>query len=145
MKDGRFGACLMAEPALVADGVAAMKHAVEAGRLAWLAGRTWFNPAFGFPPDELAPTFLLFGLLSGVVTFWFSPLLNLLSRRHEFEADAFARTAMGGPAPLIGALRGLAGKNLSNLTPHPWFSAFFYSHPTIVEREGRLQGIAKGP
>jgi STE24 endopeptidase len=113
--------------------------------LAWLAGRTWFNPAFGFPPDELAPTFLLFGLLSGVVTFWFSPLLNLLSRRHEFEADAFARTAMGGPAPLIGALRGLAGKNLSNLTPHPWFSAFFYSHPTIVEREGRLQGIAKGP
>jgi STE24 endopeptidase len=76
--------------------------------------------------------------LSGTVTFWFSPLLNLLSRKHEYEADAFARAAMGGPAPLIGALRGLAGKNLSNLTPHPWFSAFFHSHPTLVERERAL-------
>jgi STE24 endopeptidase len=106
--------------------------------LAWLAGRPGFNAAFGYPPGALAPTFLLFGLLSGTVTFWFSPLLNLLSRKHEYEADAFARAAMGGPAPLIGALRGLAGKNLSNLTPHPWFSAFFHSHPTLVERERAL-------
>jgi STE24 endopeptidase len=106
--------------------------------LAWLASCPWFNAAFGFPPGAMAPAFLLFGLLSGLVTFWFSPLLNLLSRCHEFQADAFARAAMGGPAPLIGALRGLAEKNLTNLTPHPWFSAFYYSHPTIVERERAL-------
>jgi len=108
------------------------------GVIAWLAGRPWFNGAFGLPPGALAASFLLFGLLSGLVTFWFSPLGNFLSRRHEYEADAFAREAMAGPEPLVGALRRLAEKNLSNLTPHPWFSAFHYSHPTIVERERAL-------
>lgn len=106
--------------------------------IAWLARSEWFNRAFGFPAGEIAPAFLLFGLLSGLVTFWFSPIMNLLSRKHEYEADAFARDAMSGPASMIGALRKLAQKNLSNLTPHPWFSAFFYSHPTLVEREAAL-------
>lgn len=106
--------------------------------IAWLARSAWFNSSFGFPPGELAPAFLLFGLLSGLVMFWFSPLGNFFSRKHEYEADAFAREAMGGPGPLVGALRKLAQKNLTNLTPHPWFSAFFYSHPTLVERERAL-------
>lgn len=106
--------------------------------IAWLAGSPSFNPSFGFPPGEIAPAFLLFGLLSGLVTFWFSPLTNLLSRKHEYEADAFAREAVGGPLPMVGALRKLAQKNLTNLTPHPCFSAFFYSHPTLVERERAL-------
>jgi len=107
--------------------------------VAWLAQSTWFNLAFGFPPGELAPSLLLFGLLSGLVTFWLSPLGNFFSRKHEYEADAFAREAMGGPNALLGALHKLAQKNLSNLTPHPWFSAFHYSHPTLVERERALQ------
>lgn len=111
------------------------------GTVAWLARSDWFNPAFGFPAGQLAPSFLLFGLLSGIVTFWFGPLGNLLSRRYEYEADAFARDAMGGPAAMIGALRKLAQKNLTNLTPHRWFSGFYYSHPTLVEREAAL---AKG-
>jgi STE24 endopeptidase len=106
--------------------------------VAWLAGSPWFNPAFGFPPAQLAPSFLLFGLLSGAVTFWFSPVANLLSRRYEYEADAFAREAVGGPAAMVGALRKLAQKNLTNLTPHRWFSGFYYSHPTLVEREAAL-------
>jgi STE24 endopeptidase len=108
--------------------------------IAWLARSPWFNLTFGFPAGELAPAFLLFGLLSGLVTFWFSPVSNRLSRKHEYEADAFARNAMGGPAAMLGALRKLAQKNLSNLTPHPWFSAFYYSHPTLVERERALVG-----
>jgi len=106
--------------------------------IAWLARSAWFNPAFGFPLGELAPSLLMFGLLSGLITFWFSPIGNLFSRKHEYEADAFARNAMGGPTAMIGALRKLAQKNLSNLTPHPWFSAFYYSHPTLVERERAL-------
>jgi len=105
--------------------------------LAWLADRAWFNPAFGFAAGDLAPTLLLFGLVSGLVTFWFSPLLNLLSRRHEYQADAFARDAVGA-APMVGALRKLAQTNLSNLTPHPLYSGFYYSHPTVVERERAL-------
>ena len=109
------------------------------GVLAWLAGRTWFNAAFGFAAGDLAPTLLLFGLLSGLVTFWFSPLLNLLSRRHEYQADAFAREAVGAE-PMVMALRKLAQANLSNLTPHPLYSGFYYSHPTTVERERALTG-----
>jgi STE24 endopeptidase len=108
--------------------------------IAWLARSPWFNQSFGFPANELAPSFLLFSLLSGLVTFWFSPLMNVLSRKHEYEADDFAREAVGGPVAMVGALRKLAQKNLSNLTPHPWFSAFHYSHPTLVEREAALTG-----
>ena len=108
------------------------------GIIAWLARSPWFNEAFGFPAGALAPTFLLFGLLSGLVTFWFSPLVHFFSRKYEYEADAFARNAMSGPGPMVGALRKLTQKNLGNLTPHPWFSAFFYSHPTLVERERAL-------
>jgi len=106
--------------------------------IAWLARSDWFNPAFHFPSHELAPSFLLFGLVSGAASFWFTPLSNLLSRKHEYEADAFARDAVGGAAPMIGALRKLAQKNLSNLTPHPWYSGFYFSHPTLVEREAAL-------
>lgn len=109
------------------------------GLIAWLAQSGWFNRAFGFAPGDLAPSLLLFGLLSGLLTFWFTPVANLFSRKHEYEADAFAREAMGGPAALSGALRKLAQKNLTNLTPHPWFSAFYYSHPTLVERDRALQ------
>lgn len=118
--------------------VAAALQLTAFAALAWLAGSDWFVAEFGFPAGELAPAFLLFGLLSGVVTFWFSPLGNLVSRKHEYEADAFARRAMNGPAAMVGALRKLAQKNLSNLTPHPWFSRVYYSHPTLVEREAAL-------
>lgn len=112
--------------------------------IAWLSNSGWFNRAFGFPEGEIAPSFLLFGLLSGLVTFWFTPVGNALSRQYEYEADAFARDAVGGPGPMVGALRKLAAKNLTNLTPHPWFSAFFYSHPTIVERERALAALGGG-
>ena len=111
--------------------------------IAWLARAPWFNAAFGLPAGVLAPTFLLFGLLGGLVTFWFAPAGNWLSRRNEYEADAFAKNAVGSNGPMIGALRKLSQKNLSNLTPHPLYSAVYYSHPTLVERERALTaGIA---
>jgi len=52
--------------------------------VAWLARSPWFNRAFGFPGGDLTPTFLLFGLLSGLVMFWSSPVFNWVSRRHEY-------------------------------------------------------------
>jgi STE24 endopeptidase len=76
------------------------------------------------------------------VTFWLTPLATRRSRRHEFEADAYAREAMGESDSLIGALHKLHEKNLSNLTPHPRFSGFYYSHPTLVEREAALRRAA---
>jgi STE24 endopeptidase len=106
--------------------------------VAALARAPWFNAGFGFPAGEMAPALLLFGLTSGLATFWFAPLGNHVSRKHEFEADAFAREAMGGPGELVAALRKMASKSLSNLTPHPLFSAVYYSHPALVEREAAL-------
>ena len=102
--------------------------------VAWLAQAPRFNASFGLPPGELAPTFLLAGLLGGLVTFWFSPIGNWISRKHEYEADAFAKGAMSSAQPMKGALLKLAQKNLSNLTPHSLYSAVYYSHPTLVER-----------
>jgi STE24 endopeptidase len=103
------------------------------------ARQNWFYEAFGFAPGQPAPALLLCTMLSGVAGFWFSPAAYFLSRRYEYEADAFAAATMQGAAPLVGALRKLNEKNLSNLTPHPFYSAFFYSHPTLLERETALR------
>ncbi|MGY8718097.1 MAG: M48 family metallopeptidase [Verrucomicrobiia bacterium] len=115
--------------------VAAFMQFAAFASIAWLLSADWFLSGFGFPAGELAPALLLFGLLSGLVTFWFSPLSNIMSRKNEYEADDFARAAMKSSGPLIAALRKLASENLSNMTPHAWFSGFYYSHPTLVERE----------
>jgi STE24 endopeptidase len=110
--------------------------------LGWLAHADWFVSAFHFDPatvQSLVPVFLLVALLGGLIGFWFGPLSSRLSRKHEYEADAFARRAMQGPDALVAALRKLHKENLSNLTPHPLYSAFHYSHPTLPEREGALR------
>ncbi|PYL10487.1 MAG: peptidase M48 [Verrucomicrobia bacterium] len=112
--------------------------------IAWLARQQWFYHAFGFEHHagfaaaNVVPAMLLFGLLAGTISFWLSPLVHIWSRRFEYEADAFARATMGEAQSLIHALRKLSEKNLSNLTPHPLYSGFYYSHPTLLERERAL-------
>lgn len=113
--------------------------------VSFLARQSWFYLAFGFAPGSIVPALLLFGLLSGSVTFWFSPLAHWWSRRNEYEADAFAARVMEESRSLIGALRKLNEKNLSNLTPHPIYSGFYYSHPTLLEREQALRAITCQP
>jgi STE24 endopeptidase len=116
--------------------------------IAWLARQQWFYRAFGFEHQtgfaaaNVVPAILLFALLAETLGFWFSPLIHIWSRRFEYEADAFARLAIGEKQSLIQALRKLSEKNLSNLTPHPLYSGFYYSHPTLLEREHALQGGA---
>src|SRR5262249_13311733 len=116
--------------------------------VAWLERQQWFCRAFcfeyhaAFAAADIVPAMLLFGLLAGTISFWFSPLVHLWSRRFEYEADAFARATMGDAQPLIQALRKLTEKNLSNLTPHPLYSGFYYSHPTLIEREHALRTAA---
>jgi len=118
--------------------------------IAWLARQEWFYRAFGFEyhagfaasrAGGIVPAMLLFALLAGTISFWFSPLVHLWSRRFEYEADAFARATMGEAQPLIQALRKLTEKNLSSLTPHPLYSGFYYSHPTLLEREQALRAV----
>ena len=113
--------------------------------IALLARQQWFYHAFGFEHHagfaaaNVVPAILLFALLGGTITFWISPFVHGWSRHFEYEADAFARAAMGETQSLVQALRKLSEKNLSNLTPHPLYSSFYYSHPTLLERERALQ------
>ncbi len=110
--------------------------------LSLLEGQPLFAGAFGFNSHTgIAPVFLLFGLLAGTVTFWLSPLSSLWSRKFEYEADAFASGAIGESKPMITALRKLNRENLSNLTPHPWYSGFHYDHPALLEREAALKAV----
>jgi STE24 endopeptidase len=113
--------------------------------IAWLARQQWFYHAFGFDyyagfsAANVVPAMLLFALLAGTISFWFSPLIHAWSRHFEYEADAFALGVMEEAQSLIQALRKLNEKNLSNLTPHPFYSTFYYSHPTLPERERALR------
>jgi len=107
----------------------------------FLARSDWFLAGFGFTQFSMAAVFLLVGLLGGTVTFWLSPIINLLSRKHEYEADAYAVEVTDSGEPMVGALRKLTEKNLGNLTPHPLYSGFYYSHPTFLERAGAISGL----
>ena len=113
--------------------------------LAILARQDWFYRMFGFAPGPIAPALLIFSLLASTVSFWLGPLASYWSRRFEYQADAFAAAAMRDSTPLITALRKLNEKNLSNLTPHPVYSGFYYSHPTVLERERALKTLNLSP
>jgi STE24 endopeptidase len=81
-------------------------------------------------------------LLSGPATFYLNPLMNYVSRKHEYEADRFAVCELKDAKPMEESLVKLTIKNLSNLTPHPWYSAYHYSHPTPAERISALRAAA---
>lgn len=90
--------------------------------------------AFGLERPSSHGALVLFSLISGPATFYLTPLMNFLSRRHEYEADRFAVRTLKDGKPMEEALLKLTVKNLSNLTPHPWYSAYHYSHPTPAQR-----------
>lgn len=110
--------------------------------LGWLAQRPWFYTALGVTPQMGAPNdalaLLLFLLVVPVFWFFVTPLMSILSRRHEFEADAYACRQASG-RDLAAALLKLHRDNASTLTPDPWYARFYYSHPPAVER---LRAIA---
>jgi STE24 endopeptidase len=112
--------------------------------LGWLATRTWFYLGLGVQPnlaganDALA--LLLFLLAVPVFGYFVSPLMAQMSRRHEFEADAYAAQQADGRA-LGTALLKLYEDNASTLTPDPVYVKFYYSHPPASERLARL-GVA---
>jgi STE24 endopeptidase len=109
--------------------------------LGWAATRPWFYTGLGVQPnlaganDALA--LLLFLLAVPVFSYFVSPLMAQLSRRHEFQADAFA-VAQTGAADLRSALLKLYEDNASTLTPDPLYVRFYYSHPPAIERLARM-------
>jgi STE24 endopeptidase len=109
--------------------------------LGWLSSQAWFYTGLGVRPsmtganDALA--LLLFMLVVPLFSFFISPLFAQFSRKHEFEADAYAIAQTDGK-DLQSALLKLYQDNASTLTPDPVFVKFYYSHPPASERLGRM-------
>ena len=116
--------------------------------LGWLSTRAWFYTGLGVQPNLMLPgvpgaapndalALLLFLLAAPVFTLFVTPVLAQLSRRHEFQADAYAAAQSSGD-DLASALLKLYEDNASTLTPDPVFAKFYYSHPPATERLARL-------
>jgi STE24 endopeptidase len=86
---------------------------------------------------------MVLSLLASLAGFLFTPLSSWLSRRDEWQADAYATSLHGRPQALASALIKLSRENLANLHPHPLYAAFYYSHPPVAVRIRRLFAAAK--
>jgi STE24 endopeptidase len=110
--------------------------------LGWLAGQSGFYAGLGVAPNLAAPNdalaLLLFGLCAPPFLFFLTPLGALLSRRHEFQADAYACAQADG-RDLASALLKLYEDNAGTLTPDPLYVRFYYSHPPASERLAALK------
>ena len=109
--------------------------------LGWLMQCVWFYEGLGVRPSLLGGNsglaLVLFFLALPVFLFFVTPLGSLSSRKHEFEADAFAATQTDAQ-DLVNALVKLYEDNASTLTPDPLYTAFYYSHPPASQRIDRL-------
>ncbi|MES2946690.1 MAG: M48 family metallopeptidase, partial [Pseudomonadota bacterium] len=109
--------------------------------LGWLSSQVWFYTGLGVRPnlnganDALA--LLLFMLVVPLFSFFVSPIFAQFSRKHEFEADAYA-ISQTEASDLKSALLKLYKDNASTLTPDPVFVKFYYSHPPASERLARM-------
>jgi len=95
------------------------------------------SPIPSFALGALVPSFhmsvIAFGILYSPVSMLLGIVFNSVSRKHEYEADRFA-VSLSKPGALQQALKRLSVKNLSNLTPHPWYVFIHYSHPALLQR-----------
>ncbi len=109
--------------------------------LGWLSQQVWFFTGLGVLPNLGAPNdalaLLLFMMVLPLLGTFVGPVFAQTSRKHEFEADAYAVAQTSGPA-LAGALLKLFEDNASTLTPDPVYVKFYYSHPPATERLGRI-------
>ena len=111
--------------------------------LGWLSSQHWFYTALGVPSPGDSAALLLFLLVAPAFTWIVSPLLAAWSRRHEYEADAFAARYSDADA-LSEALVTLYKDNATTLTPDPLYSAFYDSHPPPAARIERLRALGAG-
>jgi STE24 endopeptidase len=113
--------------------------------LGWLSAKPWFYSALGVAPSLGAPNdavaLLLFLLVVPVFGYFVAPIGARLSRRHEFEADAYAAKQASGD-DLSRALLKLHEDNAATLTPDPLYVRFYYSHPPASERLAALKALA---
>ena len=116
------------------------------GAMLWILslflGQEGLFAAFYVSEPSVYAGLLFFGLLFTPVELALSILVNIFSRRNEFEADRFAAETTGSGEPLIAALKKLSADNLSNLTPHPMAVFLDYSHPPVLQRIAALRQTA---
>ncbi len=105
----------------------------------WLCRQPWLTASFGLAHHDEAVALLAANFLLGLLGPALSLPGNWLSRRHEFQADAYARQQVGA-APLAAALTRLTRDNASTLTPDPLYALVHYSHPPVPERLAHLLG-----
>jgi STE24 endopeptidase len=108
--------------------------------LGQLMGQPWFYSGLGVGQQSVAAALALFMLVVPQFTFFLHPLSSHFSRKHEFEADAYA-TSNADAAKLALALVKLYRDNASTLTPDPLHSAFYDSHPPAAARIARLRPV----
>ncbi|KHF24787.1 M48 family metallopeptidase [Solemya velum gill symbiont] len=111
--------------------------------LAWLMKNAWFYTGLGVEQSSTYMALILFVLISPAFTYFLSPALSWVSRKHEFEADAFAANQSGG-RHLVSALITLYRENASTLTPDALHSLFYDSHPPASIRIRHLEEIDHG-
>jgi STE24 endopeptidase len=111
--------------------------------LGWVSTRIWFYQSLGVSTPGNSAALLLFLMAVPAVSWVAGPIAAGWSRRHEYQADDFAAQHSSG-AELARALVSMYRDNASTLTPDPWYSAFYDSHPPPVTRVARLQSAA-GP
>jgi STE24 endopeptidase len=113
--------------------------------LGWLSSQPWFYAGLGVRPSMAAANdavaLLLFLMVLPVFGSFVSPLFAQLSRRHEFQADAYACAQTDG-RDLSAALLKLYEDNASTLTPDPLYVRFYYSHPPASERIAALNALS---
>ncbi|MGH8282315.1 MAG: M48 family metallopeptidase [Gammaproteobacteria bacterium] len=124
--------------------VTAILSLVGLAILGWLAASDWFYQGLGVPQPSAYMALLLFTILAPSFLFLLEPPSAAWSRRHEFQADAYA-SRQTDAAVLIHALVKLYRDNATTLTPDPLHSAFHDSHPPALARITRLQALADTP
>ncbi len=99
--------------------------------------------AFGFSRVSYHGILIILSFAAGPFTFFLTPLFTMWSRKHEYEADAYAVTNTEYGNDLKEGLIIMSRENLSNLTPHPLYSFYHYSHPTVGERIRAMDRIGE--
>ncbi len=107
--------------------------------MGWFLKQPELYQAFYMDNASIAAGLIFFSMLFTPVEMILNPLLQALSRRHEFQADKFAAETTGKPEIMVNALKKLAHDNLANLTPHPLYVFMHYSHPPLLARINALR------
>jgi len=111
---------------------------VSLALLGYLINQGWFFHGLGISEPSAHTALVLFSLTLPVFSFFITPISNLISRKHEFQADAFAASHTDAN-DLISSLTKLYRENSSTLSPDKYYSAFHDSHPSAILRIARLQ------